>query len=45
MFLRGEPEEDQVATDAIFLNAKRAITVAISHALASAETKQQEGRD
>lgn len=33
MFLRGEPEEDKVVTDAIYLNAHKAIAMAIKELL------------
>lgn len=34
MFLRGEPEEDRVATESIKINAEKAIRIAIEKALA-----------
>jgi hypothetical protein len=41
-FLRKDPEEDEVATEAIYLNAKLAIRAAINAALEQAENKASE---
>jgi hypothetical protein len=41
-FLRGEPEEDRIATEAIFANGSKAISNAIA-ALAAALGEEREG--